>query len=362
MLEEKDVFVKIYSIYKSKRLLLALVAAIIFVVMSIIINMHPIQEDSTDYRILYYLFVAVQNISITMFSIFVLDYFINISYKEQLDEDIAKILTNPLLMKDFIKKEKSKDILHNSMETILGSRVSEKIEETILNKYDVLPNNCYRKDIYMDYVLFECDEHPNFYKAEVTVDFEVFGINDCDFEIFYTEIRKDFDVYVKSLSGLKRVVTFPFLLDAGLDNINVSNRFKVNYFRVNGNDVENNKKDDNNCYSFSINNDSQDKVNIEFSFETYINKTENYIFEDVICLYDGFHMSLDYDRTKINKCNCYSSYKTNTLKIKKGSKQINIHLNDIVLPDNFFIIIWNDRDEVLNEISEEQLVLSENRE
>ena len=105
-----------------------------------------------------------------------------------------------------------------------------------------------------------------------------------------------------------------------------------------------------------------DKVNIEFSFETYINKTENYIFEDVICLYDGFHMSLDYDGTKINKCNCYSSYKTNTLKIKKGSKQINIHLNDIVLPDNFFIIIWNDRDEVLNEISEEQLVLSENRE
>lgn len=347
MPEEQDIFVKIYNFYKSRRLLLALVAVLLFVVLSIKINMYPIEKCHTFNRIIYYYFcVALQNISITMFSIFVLDYFINISYKEQLDEDIAKILTNSLLMRHFIKKEKSKDILHCSMETILGSRVSNKIEDTILHKYDILPNNCYRKDVYMDYVLFECGEHPDFYKAEVIVDFDVFGINNCDFEIFYTEKRKDFDVYVKSLSGLKRVVSFPFLLAAGLENINVPNRFKVKYFRVNGNDVENHVTNDNNCYSVSINNDSQEKVNIEFSFETYINKTENYIFEDVICLYDGFHMSLDYDSTKINKCNCYSSYKDKTLKIKKGSKQINIHLNDIVLPENFFIIIWNDRGEI----------------
>ena len=102
----------IYRLYKEKRLLIACLLVLLYVVFSMILDFYAedIVKQPQFAKVLYHELIALQNICIALFSIFILYYLIAINYKVQLNEDVKNILTTPILIKDFVKK--NQEVLH----------------------------------------------------------------------------------------------------------------------------------------------------------------------------------------------------------------------------------------------------------
>lgn len=329
----------IYRFYKAKRLFISTASVSAYIICSIAVSYYNVAETSTfPEQFWYYFLIALQNISITLFSIFILDYLVSSHYNEQLKEDIAKILTNPSLTKDFIREEQNQQILKCSMDAILGERVSQKIEETILHNYQTLDKNCMRQNMYVHIKLSSDPENSDFFRCTFSVDFDVTGIDgQVNFVISHFNNKDDYEQYIDQLSGAERVLAFPFLMAKDSDKVN--NNFEIKHFKENGNVVEPTIKDDLSS-TYPIGQRQTDPIKISFEINTVLNKTENYLFEDVVCVCDRYHLSFNYEDSEIECCNCYCSYKESGLRIRGYKNQLFVDMDDIVLPGNLFIFIW----------------------
>lgn len=327
----------VYKFYNLKKVTISIVSAFVFVICCVITAycQDILPDLSGLFKILYFTVLAVQNISITLLSVFLLDYLISSNYKQQLNEDVSRILSESSLMENFIKQEKSREILRCSMNALLGEKVSRAIDDTILNSYQQLDKNCFLSKKYFWIKLHEDKNNSQFYNCNVSVEFDIEGITGENyFEIFHTEDKSIFSSYIDNLDGMDRLLSFPFLMAK-----NAQNNFNVTSFKANGIDINEEKQNDLSRYKFCA--DVQKTASISFSFTTVLNTQENFIFEDIICVTDGFHISIDYSDTGIDWCNCYSSYKENDLKIRKSTKQLHVSVDKVILPGNLFIFIWH---------------------
>lgn len=107
-MEKKKFSTIVYEFYNSQKILIA-IAFILGYVFCCIFTGYYSADTSGDllWKYFYYSIVALQNISITLFSVFILDFLVNSQYKEQLDEDVTRILADPDLTKSFIKEERN---------------------------------------------------------------------------------------------------------------------------------------------------------------------------------------------------------------------------------------------------------------
>lgn len=322
--------------------MIAVVAVIAYGAFSVIAGRWTRNTADWCSEVGYHMCVAAQNVSITVFSVFFLDFLISSMYQIQLKKSVADILTNPDLMRNFIKDEREEEILQCSMDAILGERVSRKITENILQNYRVMEKNCYRENVYVNIVLTEDSSDPEFFTGMFTVKFSVAGLRkEEEFEIYYTDERDDYNQYMEELSDGKRVLSFPFLMAKDAPE----NSFEIVSFKENGVDSApsevisyspaNRKK-----HIYQINNALEEGTRVSFRFRTKLNKRENYLFENIPCVCDKFHLSFYYAGTGIKNCNCYCSSKDDLLSMEESEEYVLVNLDDIVLPETFFILIW----------------------
>ncbi|MCI8549438.1 MAG: hypothetical protein HFI68_02395 [Lachnospiraceae bacterium] len=329
----------IYKYYNTKKILFAALSGVVFIICSIFTGYHTVglYEDLV-WKLFYYFVVALQNISITLFSIFILDFMINSQYKKQLDEDVAKILASPELTKNFIKEERNQEILESSMNAILGERISKKIQETIIYNYQVTDRNSLRENVYVDIELSGDQKYPGFFVSKFTFEFDIVGIEGKNqFKIYYAKSKEEYRNYVNELTGINRILTFPFLAAKGSEN--EPDSFKMISFKVEDREITSDEKDG--VYTYPVDFSETPRTHIRFQFQTLLNRTENYLFEDIGCVCDRYHIDFGYDGTDIESCNWYSSYNGKAMRSRENERSKHIDLDDVLLPGTFFIFIWN---------------------
>lgn len=340
--KEKKYLEVIFNFYNERKLLIAVSAVLMYVVFSVVTGSWGSSAEELFSKMGYHLCVAVQNVSITVFSVFILDFLISSLYEKQLKKSVADILTNSELAKNFIKDEREEEILKCSMDAILGERVSRKIKENILQNYRVMEKNCLRENVYVHIELAEDSSDAGFYEGTFTVEFSILGpADEKKFEIYYTDKKAEYDQYVEELSDGKRVLSFPFLMAKDAPG----NSFEVISFKENGTDSVWQEKPQipgatAGKYVVAVNESGRERTKITFCFRTKLNKKENYLFENVLCVCDKFHLNFNYAKTGIGKCSCYCSSKDDSLGIHEYKGQVVVNLDDIVLPGTFFILIW----------------------
>lgn len=337
----------VYGFYNTWRLLLAALAACSYLFFSIPVSYYQGKSAKLWGVIGYYLLVAVQNISITLFSIFILDFFVNHAYQAQLKEDVSNILANRNLTKKFIKEKKNREILRCSMEAILGERVSRKIEQSILYHYKIQEKNYLWEHVYLHIDLRDDHVRPGFFSAEFTMNLEINGLEgEQDFVLYDVYDKNEYDELEERSVGLSRILMIPFLMAEDMEQD--ADAFKIQYFRVNDMDVAaepgtsngSGSRIHNHIYKLKVNSDKATKIS--FQFNTFLNKEENYFFEDIWCVCDGYHLDLNYAGTNIEKCKSYSSYQEKEVTLRELGKQISVDIDDVVLPGNLFIFIWQE--------------------
>lgn len=340
--KDKKYLEVIFKFYTERKLLIAVFAVVMYVVFSVIVNNWVRNSADLLLETEYHICVALQNVSITVFSVFFLDFLISGLYEQQLKKSVADILTNPDLTRNFIKDECEEKILKCSMDAILGERVSRKITENILQNYRVMEKNCLRENVYVHIKLSEDSSSPEFFTGMFTVKFSVVGLGrEQEFEIYYTDKKDDYNQYMEELSDGKRVLSFPFLMARGAPE----NSFEIISFKENG--MVSEPSNEISCspanrgkYIYRINNASKTETRISIKFRTKLNKRENYLFENIPCVCDRFHLSFYYADTSIKHCSCYCSGKDESLNIEESQEYVMVNLDDIVLPETFFILIW----------------------
>lgn len=340
--KEKKHLEIIFKFYNERKLLITVVAVFAYCALSVIVGRWTRDSANWVSEVGYHICMAAQNVSITVFSVFFLDFLISSMYQIQLRKSVADILTNPNLMRNFIKDEREEEILQCSMDAILGERVSRKITENILQNYRVMEKNCYRENVYVNIVLTEDSSDPEFFTGMFTVNFFVAGLRkEEEFEIYYTDERDDYNQYMEELSDGKRVLSFPFLMAKDAPK----NSFEIVRFKENGvvsapSKVISYSPANREKHIYRINSALEEGTRVSFCFRTKLNKRENYLFENVPCVCDKFHLSFYYAGTNIKNCNCYCSSKDDSLSMEESGEYVLVNLDDIVLPETFFILIW----------------------
>ena len=338
-MEKKKFSTVVYEFYNSKKVVFAIGSILLYVFCCIFTSYYSIDtSNELEWKYFYYFIVALQNVFITLFSVVILDFFINSQYKEQLDEDVTKILADPELTKSFIKEEKNQQILECSMDAILGERISKKIQRTILHNYQITDKNSFRENVYVNIELQPYASNTNFFQSIFTIHFDIIGIDEsADFTIYCLNSNEEYKNYVNNLTGRERILAFPFL--AAKDSDKENDYFLVNYFQVDNKSIQ--IHPDGTKYTFSIDFSNKSRVRVEFQFQALLNKTENYLFEDIGCVCDHYHIVFNYSKTDIQECSWYSSYEETPMSSTEQDKIKHIDIDDVLLPGTFFIFIWN---------------------
>lgn len=224
------------------------------------------------------------------------------------------------------------------MDVILGERISKKIQKTILHNYQITDKNSLRENVYVNIELQPYTTNTNFFKSVFTIYFDIVGIDEnADFTINCLNSNEEYRTYVNGLTGRERILAFPFLIAKDAEKEN--DYFQVNYFKVDNQSIQ--KNPNGTTYTFPVDFSKKSRTHIEFQFQTLLNKNENYLFENIGCVCDHYHIVFKYSGTDIQECSWYSSYDGDSVRSIEQEEIKYIHIDDVLLPGTFFIFIWS---------------------
>lgn len=277
---------------------------------------------------------------LSFLSLIIVELFVNWNYEKKLHEYLHSILTNSNLMKHFIDSSHKREIMKVSLSAVLGKKIANTIEAVIINNYLIESHNMMRKDYYCYISVSENNQNSQFYKLKININFKI-SESKHDLVLTVGGYSKQ-DEIEKAKGRIKPrnyFLFFPFLLADGAD---VENTDDFNVHIENGSiSFDTDKK----VWEMKIKKRNLPK-HINMTIDTLLNKNENFFYDDIHCVHDGYHISFNYNIQDIRKCRCYHSCKSDNLITTVSENSCRVDVDNIVLPENNFVFIWEQKNNV----------------
>lgn len=290
--------------------------------------------------------ILISSIFLSLATALITDFLININYNKHLKDALYDILTSPKIMKDFIDSKYKIKIMRAAMQVNLGENITKALYNNILDNYLYTYNKILRKDFQFNVYIENSDEYEHFYLADMKIVFKIPQHNeDLELDVFASKKHDKVVEKVKDISGLNKQLVFPMVLAEGIDDIEPEKLFDLN-ISVNSQEVTEFVLDKQYEKKVKLSADEEITV-VRINIKTLLNKMENFFQEDILCIHNGYTLTLGYETNLLRDCKCYHSCKSKELVTVENNNSISVHTDGILLPENNFVFIWSNNDEVL---------------
>lgn len=324
--------------------------------------LHPISL-SVKWKVFYDISSAIL---LSLSTVLIADLIINSNYESRLREYLTFILTNDELMQIFIDSDKKVEIMNTALKVNIGEDVTAALTSVVLNNYLMNNHNAFREDYYCNINIkkyinnFERDT-----VEEVKTSEYAFIENNLDYvEIYHNFIipptNEDVELNLVASDNNRELkassiaiprnslfLFFPFLLADGLENLTL-----IPYYSATVEVIDEQRRDevalikqdvDENKLTIHYKSTIKGKnhpVRISIRIKTFLNKREEFLYDDILCVHKGYHINICFQDELVSNCKCYHSCKSKNLVYDHSKRHAKLDINDIVLPENNFVFIW----------------------